>query len=86
MEQTFKSDSTLPNTEVPVPIKARTHHEKPKKFNGDDFKRWQQKNALLSHHPLPCSCPERGMPQSIKTTNKWEIQCYRGLEAFKLLM
>ena len=39
MEQTFKSDSTLPNTEVSVPIKARTHHEKPKKFNGDDFKR-----------------------------------------------
>ncbi|RVW35355.1 hypothetical protein CK203_077040 [Vitis vinifera] len=47
MEQTFKSDSTLPNTEVPVPIKARTHHEKPKKFNGDDFKRNYILNGLV---------------------------------------
>ncbi|KAL6342905.1 hypothetical protein AAG906_016924 [Vitis piasezkii] len=43
MEQTFKSDSTLPNTKIHVPIKAGTHHEKPEKFNGDDFKSWQQK-------------------------------------------
>ncbi|KAL6350152.1 hypothetical protein AAG906_004091 [Vitis piasezkii] len=47
MEQTFKSDSTLPNTEVSVPIKAGTHHEKPKKFNGDDFKRNYILNGLV---------------------------------------
>ena len=33
----------LTKHEVPIPIKTGTHHEKPEKFNGDDFKRWQQK-------------------------------------------
>ena len=63
MEQTLKSDVTLPNTEVPVPIKAGTHQEKPKKFNGDDFKRWQQKmlfylTTLNLVHVLKEECPK----------------------------
>ena len=63
MEQTLKSDSILPNTEVPIPIKARTHHEKPKKFNGDDFKRWQQNmlfylTTLNLVHVLKEECPK----------------------------
>ena len=63
MEQTLKSDSILPNTEVPIPIKARTHYEKPKKFNGDDFKRWQQNmlfylTTLNLVHVLKEECPK----------------------------
>ncbi|XP_034690574.1 uncharacterized protein LOC117918170 [Vitis riparia] len=63
MEQTFKSDSTLPNTEVPVPIKVGTHHEKLEKFNGDDFKRWQQNmlfylTTLSLVHVLKKECPK----------------------------
>ncbi|RVW11854.1 hypothetical protein CK203_085695 [Vitis vinifera] len=72
MEQTLKLDSILPNTEVPIPIKAGTHHEKPKKFNGDDFKRWQQNmpfylTTLNLVHVLKEECP-KALEQLTKET------------------
>ncbi|RVX19271.1 hypothetical protein CK203_008677 [Vitis vinifera] len=74
MEQTFKSDSTLPNTEVPVPIKVGTHHEKPEKFNGDDFKRWQQNmlfylTTLNLVHVLKEECPKAPKHPTNETFN-----------------
>ena len=35
-------------TPITVPV---NHGEKPERFNGTEFKRWQQKNAVLSHNP-----------------------------------
>lgn len=77
MEQTFKSNSTLPNIEVHVPIKAGTHHEKPKKFNRDDFKRWQQKilfylATLNLVHVLKEECPKAPEQPTKKTFNAIE--------------
>lgn len=77
MEQTFKSNSTLPNIEVHVPIKAGIHHEKPKKFNRDDFKRWQQKilfylATLNLVHVLKEECPKALEQPTKKTFNAIE--------------
>ena len=74
MEQTFKSNSTLPNTKVPIPIKVGTHHEKPKKFNGDNFKRWQQKmlfylTTLNLVHVLKEECPKAPEQPTNETFN-----------------
>ena len=49
------NDITVPATTnhvvpvVPIPNHV-SHREKPKKFNGNDFKRWQQKKVVLSHY------------------------------------
>ena len=77
LEQTFKSDSTLPNIEIPIPIKTGTHHEKLEKFNGDDFKRWQQKmlfylTTLNLVHVLKKKCPKAPEQPTKETFNAIE--------------
>ena len=81
MEQTFKSGSTLPNTEVHVPIKAGTYHEKPEKFNEDDFKRWQQNmlfylTTLNFVHVLNEECPKAQEQPTNETFNVIEAWKY----------
>ena len=42
-------------TLVVTPVVPAVHYgEKPEKFNGLNFKMWQQKNAVLSDHIEPC--------------------------------
>ncbi|GJT14034.1 retrovirus-related pol polyprotein from transposon TNT 1-94 [Tanacetum coccineum] len=42
-------------TGAPVTNTVANHAEKPEKFNGQNFKRWQQKDVLLSHYFEPCA-------------------------------
>ena len=67
----------LTKHEVPIPIKTGTHHEKPEKFNGDDFKRWQQKmlfylTTLNLVHVLKKECPKASEQPTNETFNATE--------------
>ena len=58
-------ESSNPGAQVPIPVSTAqvptpavtvpvNHAEKPEKFNGLNFKRWQQKMPVLSDHTEPC--------------------------------